>query len=266
MFDLDGYLDRIGLHGRPSLTEIHRAHAMAIPFENLDPRRGVPVSLEANALERKLIADRRGGYCFEHNLLLRAALEALGLQVELMLARVRVGAPPGAQRPRSHLLLRVAADGALWHADVGFGASAPLEPLPFGPGGPQEQSGWRYRVVEEEQELVLQAAGESGWMDLYGFVAEPVPLVDVETSNWFTATHPHSPFVTGLMVARHEPDGTQVTLSDWDELALAEVTPESRTVTPVSLESVPGLLESRFGLAGFGWDADGRIAPTIRER
>ena len=60
MFDLDAYLERIGLRGRPSLREVHRAHVSAIPFENLDPHRGVPVSLDEEALERKLVAGRRG--------------------------------------------------------------------------------------------------------------------------------------------------------------------------------------------------------------
>src|ERR1700736_6596991 len=137
MFDLDAYLGRIGLEGRPSLAELHRAHATSIPFENLDPRRGVPVSLELEDLERKLVAERRGGYCFEQNLLLKAALEALGAEVDLLLARVRVGAP-GVTRPRSHLVLRVRADGASWHADVGFGLGTLLDPLPFGPGAEHE--------------------------------------------------------------------------------------------------------------------------------
>src|SRR5689334_14642807 len=109
MLDLDAYLERIGLSGRPSFDEVHRAHATAIPFENLDPHRGVPVSLAPADLERKLIRERRGGYCFEQNLLLAYALEELGYDVELMLARVRVGAPPGHVRPRSHLVLRVKA-------------------------------------------------------------------------------------------------------------------------------------------------------------
>ena len=63
MFDLDAYLGRVGLRRRPGLAELHRAHVTAIPFENLDPRRGVPVSLEPDDLQRKLVADRRGGYC-----------------------------------------------------------------------------------------------------------------------------------------------------------------------------------------------------------
>jgi N-hydroxyarylamine O-acetyltransferase len=128
VFDLDAYLDRIGLEGRPDLAELHRAHVAAIPFENLDPHRGVPVSLAPDDLERKLVRERRGGYCFEQNLLLKAALEALGAQVELLLARVRYNAPAGSVRPRTHLVLRVAAGDVTWHADAGFGAGTLLEP------------------------------------------------------------------------------------------------------------------------------------------
>ena len=165
------------------------------------------MSLELEDLERKLVADRRGGYCFEQNLLLKAALEALGVaDVELFLARVRVGAAPGDARPRTHLLLGVQVDGTRWHADVGFGHGTLLEPIPFGPGGEHEQSGWRYRVVEDGPELVLQSIAQSGeWVDLYGFVPEPVPLIDVVTSNWYTCTHPRSPFVTGLIVSAQRP-------------------------------------------------------------
>ena len=50
MFDLDGYLARIGLSGRPSIAEVHLAHSTTIPFENLDPHRGVEVSLTAEDL------------------------------------------------------------------------------------------------------------------------------------------------------------------------------------------------------------------------
>jgi len=249
MLDLDAYLGRIGLDGRPDLARVHRAHVTAVPFENLDPRRGIPVSLEPDDLERKLVSDRRGGYCFEQNLLLKAALEALGAEVEMFLARVRVGRGPG-PRPRSHLVLGVHARGARWHADVGFGHGTLLEPIPLGPGGEHEQSGWRYRVVEAGPELVLQTAQPSGqWVDLYGFVPEPVPLVDVMTSNWFTCTHPRSPFVTGLIVSAHRPDGTRESLSDWNGgLSLTEETPAGATVIDVEPDAVPELVASRFGL------------------
>ena len=142
-----------------------------------------------------------------------------------MLARVRWAAPPGTVRPRGHLLLRVTGEGGVWHADVGFGAGTLLEPIPFGPGEEHEQEGWRFRVVQDGEELVLQSVLDDQWSDLYGFVPKAVPLVDLETSNWFTCSHPASPFVTGLLIAAQTADGTRTTLSDWGELALVTQTP-----------------------------------------
>ncbi|HTQ68000.1 MAG TPA: arylamine N-acetyltransferase [Solirubrobacteraceae bacterium] len=259
MDDLDAYLSRLGLGERPSLAELHRAHVSSIPFENLQSHGGEPVSLAGEDLERKLVAARRGGYCFEHNLLFARALQELGFDVELMLARVRWAAPPGTVRPRGHLLLRVTGEGGVWHADVGFGAGTLLEPIPFGPGQEHDQEGWRFRVVQDGEELVLQSFVDGAWSDLYGFVPKPVPLVDLETSNWFTCSHPASPFVTGLLIASQSAEGTRTTLSDWGELTLVEHTPSERTVTEVSREEIPALLAGRFGLEGFTLDPAGRV-------
>jgi N-hydroxyarylamine O-acetyltransferase len=261
MFDLDAYLARIGLSGRPSVAEVHRAHITSIPFENLDPHRGVPVSLAVDDLQRKLVDERRGGYCFEMNLLLKLALESLGAHVDLLLARVRRGSEPGVIRPRSHLVLRVR-DGGDWHADVGFGLGSLFEPIPFGPGEAHDQAGWRFRLVEDGDELVLQAVEEDTWRDLYGFVPDPAPMVDVEVSNWFTCTHPRSPFVTGLIVSGQGRDGTRTSLSDWGGLQLAEQTPAGTTATPVLRSEIPGLLGERFGLHGFALTAGGRLDLT----
>jgi N-hydroxyarylamine O-acetyltransferase len=40
---------------------------------HLNAEQGLPVSLAVDDLEHKLLTERRGGYCFEHNLLLKAA-------------------------------------------------------------------------------------------------------------------------------------------------------------------------------------------------
>jgi N-hydroxyarylamine O-acetyltransferase len=250
MFDLDAYLARLGLDERPGLADLHRAHVAAIPFENLDPRRGVPVSLELEDLQRKLVANRRGGYCFEQNLLLKAAFESVGARVAMYLARVRMGGVPGTPRPRTHLALGVSDGDVEWHADVGFGNGTLLDPIPFGPGGEYEQAGWRFRVVQDGSELVLQSAGRDGdWIDLYGFIPEAVPFVDVVTSNWYTCTHPRSPFVTGLIVSTQGTDGERTSLSDWSgELTLTEETPDGATVTAVEPDAVPEMIANRFGL------------------
>ena len=259
MVDLDAYLERIGLSGRPSLAEVHRAHLTTIPFEALDPFRGIPVSLAIEDVERKLVTERRGGYCFEQNLLLKAGLEALGAEVELLLARPLVGAVHREARPRTHLLLRVRADGSDWLADVGFGLGSPLEPLPFRTGEVHSQSGWRFRIVEHGDELVLQNAGDGGWSDLYSFVPRPAPFVDLETSNWWTSTHPRSPFVTSLVVGLQAEDGRRAMLRDWDGLAIREDTPTGSTFTAVDWNALPAILSDRFGLPGFAVGPSGEL-------
>ncbi|MQA17573.1 MAG: arylamine N-acetyltransferase, partial [Pseudonocardiaceae bacterium] len=52
-----------------TLRRLHRAHALSIPFENLDVMLGRGVDIELNAVQAKLVAGGRGGYCYEHNLL-----------------------------------------------------------------------------------------------------------------------------------------------------------------------------------------------------
>jgi len=255
--DPEAYLRRIGAPAPTSLQEVHRAHAVSVPFENLDAYGGHPISLQIADIEDKVVGRRQGGYCFEQNLLLAAALTSSGMRVEPMLARVRLGGS-GEARPRTHLLLRVEAEGAAWHADVGFGVDGPIDPLPFGPGPPQEQPGGRYRIREDGRELVLDHERDGEWLALYGFVPEPAPMVDIETSNWFTSTHPRSPFVTGVVAGARSLDASVALYAD-REVRLVERAADGVTTSEPELADVPELLASRFGIAGTGIGPDGRL-------
>ena len=267
VFDLDAYLERIGLDGRPTVEQVHRAHAIAIPFENLDPRRGVPASLHVSDLQRKLVTERRGGYCFEHNLLLGEALTALGCEIELMLARPRMRNPAlnalPAIRPLTHCALRVTdADGVVWHADVGFGLGTPLRPLSWGPGEVHEFDGWRYRVVSDGDEFVLQDEAGGAWRDLYVMDPRPVLRVDYETSNWLASTYPRHPMVRGLIISANSPDGSRVAMSDWSgALLLTEQRPGAEpVVTALTIDEARAALADRFGLDAALLDGYGMAA------
>jgi N-hydroxyarylamine O-acetyltransferase len=263
MIDVGAYLDRIGSSGAPTLAAVHRAHVTSIPFENLDPWSGRPVSLDLADIERKLVTERQGGYCFEHNLLLAAALEQLGYEVELLLARARTGGWPGPVRPRTHLALRVSDDDQTWLADTGFGFGGCLDPLPCRADGPHCQCGWRFRVVSDEPELVVQAARGDEWGDLYGVALSPVPLIDIETANWMTSTHPRSPFVRGPVISVTAPDGRRTLLkSDKEhEFVLVEQQPDRRVTTPLTRSDLSAVLDDRFGLDAARAPALDRDAP-----
>ena len=90
---LRAYFSRLGWTGEPdvsidTLRELHLQHNSAIPFENLDVLLPREIHLDDRALEDKLIAARRGGYCFEQNGLLERVLREIGFNVRSLLGRV----------------------------------------------------------------------------------------------------------------------------------------------------------------------------------
>ena len=208
--DLDAYLERIGFDARPradlaTLREIHRLHACAIPFENLSALVGEPIALDAASLERKLVRAGRGGWCFEQNLLLRHALEAIGFEVTQLAARVRWNVPPHVHTPRSHCLLRVATEQGDYIADVGFGGQSFTAPLALTPGVEQPTPHETFRLVEDARQLRVETRIEGAWQVLYVFDLVEALQADYEVSTWYLAHHPQSQFVNGVIAARAEP-------------------------------------------------------------
>lgn len=215
--DLDGYFARIGYSGARTptlavLRELHLRHVCAIPFENLDVLLGRTIALDLPALERKLVRERRGGYCYEQNSLFAAVLRALGFRVAFLIARVRWQVPPETSTPRSHMILRVEADERPWLADVGFGTiglSAPIaldtedeQPIPHEPR----------RLIRRGDYRVHQVRLGAEWHDVFQFTPDEVPPIDYEVANWFTNRHPRSHFQQNLIVTRARPEGGRAIL------------------------------------------------------
>jgi len=105
--DIDAYLQRIGYQGekQPTLNTLKALqclHLQAIAFENLNPLLGLAVSLDSQALMNKLVDQRRGGYCFENNLLFLEILTGLGFQARGITGRVYWNQPDDAWPPPGH--------------------------------------------------------------------------------------------------------------------------------------------------------------------
>jgi len=211
MIDLDRYFARIGHHGPrtatlATLNAIVRAHVETIPFENLDVLLGRPIALDPAALERKLVHDRRGGYCFEHNGLLLAVLAELGFEVRPLSGRVRYQRPRDYTPPRSHLFVRVELDTS-WIVDVGVGAMSLTSALRLDTPEPQPTPHETRRLVREAGVMYHQVLFDGAWCDICEFTLEEMPPIDREVANWFTSAHPASSFKQRLVVARALPDG-----------------------------------------------------------
>jgi N-hydroxyarylamine O-acetyltransferase len=91
--DVPAYLSRIGDTGSreptaATLRRLHRAHMLAVPFENLDTHAGKPIVLDDEALFAKIVGRHRGGFCYELNGLFAALLHRLGFRVAMLSAGV----------------------------------------------------------------------------------------------------------------------------------------------------------------------------------
>ncbi len=239
--DADRYFARIGYSGPRSATldvlrDLHGLHPAAIPFENIDVLLKRPIRLELSAIADKILARGRGGYCYEQNTLLMAALQSLGFAVRSVAGRVQLNMD-GVVTARSHMVLLVSLSDGDYIADVGFGGLTLTAPLRLEPDIEQLTPHGTYRLIRVGAEFQLQARLDCQWTAMYQFsLAEQAPA-DWDMANWFISTSPDSIFTQTLIVARpvgdsrhalrnnrlrvYRPDGTteQRLLSSPGELA-----------------------------------------------
>jgi len=264
VFDLEGYARRIGYDGdgRPTLATLAAIigrHAQAIPFENIDVLAKRVPGLELEPLQRKLVHSRRGGYCFEQNNLLLAALRALDFTVRPLEARVRAGVPAEVATARTHMALCVTLDGDDWLADAGFGALAPVAPLRLGAPEPQPTPTGAYRFVDAEGDLMLQARTHAGWNDCYRIGPDRPQAIDFEMGNLFVATWAKSMLRQNLLVARSVPQGRLRLFNHELELRANDVDPPV-TRTLATRAEFSDVLAEEFGLEIAPADLDALMA------
>ncbi|ASU78048.1 arylamine N-acetyltransferase [Actinopolyspora erythraea] len=228
---VDDYLARLGLSTPPepsvaALRTLHEAHVRTIPFENIDVVLGRHPGIDLDVIQRKLLENNRGGYCFEHALLFAAVLERLGFTVSRHMARVQ----PLRPGPYTHMMLLVWFDEGAYLADVGFGAGV-SHPLPLRDGAVVEQAGVPHRMHHDGTFWHLQKRNSDGWESLHAFQPIPSRFVDYEVAHHHTATHPNSPFVGKPVVMRPGREATRKLLGD--ELVVEHASGEvERTPVP----------------------------------
>jgi N-hydroxyarylamine O-acetyltransferase len=199
------YLRRIGLDARPpadaaGLPVLMEHHLATVPFENLSIHLDEPIVLEEEALLDKLVARRRGGFCYELNGAFAALLRALGYDVTLLSARVHT--PAGLGPPFDHLALRVDLDDA-WLVDVGFGRFV-AGPLRLDSREPQHDQEGEVRLVDADGgdvDVLLDAQPQ------YRLDLRSRELDEFVPTCWWHETWPGSHFREQPTCSRSTPDG-----------------------------------------------------------
>jgi len=249
---LSAYLHRIGVTRPPAadeaaLRELHQAHLLAVPFENLSIHLAEPVSLAPADLIDKIVNRGRGGFCYELNGAFALLLEALGAQVRRVAARVH--GEDGLGPPFDHLALIVElADGSgPWLADVGFGSHSTY-PLRLASRQDQSDPGGVFRLAPGgDTDLEVLKNGEPQ----YRIELRERALADFVATCWWHQTSPDSHFTRSTICSRLTEDG-RISISGHtlihtsggsraeQSLASGEVLAAYREHFGISLDRVPG--------------------------
>lgn len=249
--NLKAYFERIGFAGSiaptlATLETILALHPAAIPFENLNPLLGLPVSLELAAIEKKLLAERRGGYCYEHNLLLMAVLRELDYSVRGLAARVLWTNPDAVDGEAHHMLVLVEIAGSSYIADVGFGGMTPTAPLKLKREAEQATPHETYRLLGGDPLWRLEARIGEDWRPVYVFDTTEKSAADYAGSNAFLSTDPASSFRKELRLSL-APPGKRINLRD-NRLTIHKKGEEPETRFLTSAEQLRETMADVFGL------------------
>lgn len=210
--NIDRYLARIGLDRRPSATlaglrTLHRAHLLAIPYENLDVQLGRRVTIDIAPIYDKIVGRGRGGWCYEMNGVLGWALKELGFNVTRATGAVRRDLK-GDMSVGNHLVLRVELPEGLYLADVGFG-DGPRDPIPVAVGAFVSE-GFHYGLSRVDDDWWRFANDPRGGAPTFDFNLAPADEAVLAARCDFLQTSEQSPFVMNLVAQRHVPGGLAI--------------------------------------------------------
>ena len=210
--DLKAYLDRIDYNGPvradlATLRGLHRAHLLAIPYENLDVQLGHPVKLARAQIYEKIVERRRGGWCYEMNGLFGWALAEAGFRVTRTTGAVRRDLM-GDVMVGNHLVLRVDLDEGTFLADVGFGDGS-RDPIKVEPG-PFHSHGFKFSLAKEEGAWWRVFNHQYGGAQTFDFRLDPADETVLEERCRLLQTSEQSPFVQNAVCQRHTESGLTI--------------------------------------------------------
>jgi len=247
--DVPSYLARISYSGptaptAATLRAIHHAHLRTVPFENLDISLGRQIGVDEDAFLRKIVEQRRGGFCYELNGAFAALLRAIGFRVTLLSARV--ARDQGGEGPEfDHLTLQVDLDEP-WLADVGFGESF-LEPLRLQVGPEQADPAGTFRLVPLGESLQLEQFDPDGhWKRQYSFALLPRRLEQFAGMCHYHQTSSDSSFTQNRICTKATPDG-RITVSGMKLIVARNGHREEKVLT--SEEEWNNTLQQHFGIS-----------------
>lgn len=150
------------------LKTLQQRHLEKIPFENTAQHGvGDPASLDLEVTALKVLDAKRGGFCFEVNLLFGHFLEELGYEVTALLSNVWVQEMQVYVPDVPHVVLIVTCDdGSVHYSDVGFGEPC-IHPLRYDEASFGEEQvtpdGMQSKLEREDENVIYYWMKDGVW-------------------------------------------------------------------------------------------------------
>ncbi|WP_340678768.1 arylamine N-acetyltransferase [Paraglaciecola sp.] len=185
------------------ISELQQAHLAHFSFSSSNVLLKKALSLQPAALFERLINQRQGGYCFEHNKIFYLALQALGYTVRPLLGRVMLNGD--SSNGRSHRLTLLTLAEKQYVIDVGFGVACPRSLIDLQNKEIVNEQAFKYQLSQESDYSIsyrlTQLSPEPAKV-LYRFDLREVTEADCDIAHFYSHQHPQAAFVNNLVIAR----------------------------------------------------------------
>ena len=244
------YLSRIGINQTnfaadlENLKLLQKNHLLNVPFENLDIHWKRPIFLSREKIYKKIVEEKRGGFCYELNGLFFDLLNKLGFQSKIISARVsQRNGNFGAEFDHLAILTKIADEEYL--VDVGFGDFT-VEPLKFVLNVEQSDKNGTFliRKFDDEYFEVVKKDNET-WQSEYIFKNIERNLYEFTEMCNFHQTSPESHFTRGKVCSILTENGRK-TLTD--NKFIARINGEKTEIKVESEEDFNRILMREFRL------------------
>ena len=194
-------------------------------------------SLEIEDIFRKIVVDRRGGYCFELNTLFRVLLNGLGFDAYQVIASLvdeqGVAAPP------AHNGIVCALDGQKYFIDVGFGGPVPFFAMELCEGDQEN-----FRLVKRGDFWYLYRLDAGEQINFIRFRDMAVEHCELIPLNFYISQKPDVHFRHILRVNQRKENGVVYSLVDHE---LTIHSPEgNRVISVPDRKALDGVLLKYF--------------------
>ncbi len=246
--NLKKYLERIEYGDYLAVTnevllKLHQQHVYQVPFENLDVYLKRHFDLELEKVYQKVVTHKRGGFCYELNLLFNWLLNEIGFSSRIIAARI-YDEQGTLGPPFDHMSVYVKTNKAFL-ADVGYGDLF-VVPLEIKSGIQYDgQNYFRIDKINENDYLLSISADGLVFQKRYLFNLDIVHSKDFNSICFGKQTNPNSHFVKNLVCTKPTQSGRITIFNE----KLIEKNNRQKTETLIEgNESLKNFLRDKFNM------------------